>query len=539
MNAASCSNGFSSEPAGVSTSTMPLPELLPATAVPVTRPKSLAALNPAAPRPRTGWRCVDPLLHRGLAGSLGGGEGQVRPDPEDVDVVEERGGGGEACRVEELEVVEADEAQAEPVLVDRGVADVADREVLQAAGAGVSEGGDLRRRGRAERDVELLGGGARRCETVGTDDRRAGGEHRDGGAALEEGVERPDVVDAGDLEGGVARRGGHAAIEHGCGDRGGRTELRVGGQADLVDRRAPEVGHAPGGDVVHRRHLGGDVGTQVEQGVRQATHGLVHVDDVGAGRIGLGADRRGGVEGADLDPVREEPVDQGVQVTGRALSGADGQDVGAREHDRVLVVDDVPEGLPLRRSRDCRDVGGGEGGLRLTGHAAPEHLDLVGEHRVAVLRDVVDDALDGLRGDVLVDLRVRGQHHPGALAVLGELDGAGHRAEVGGVLGAEDRREVVPAVRGVAVGDLDVRGIGAGVGGDRGTGGDVVVGVAGDVRGDHVVLDAAGDRVAVGDEEVDTRSSHRAAGRRARPGGRRCSRGGRPCRGPGSPGRPG
>ena len=225
--------------------------------------------------------------------------------------------------------------------------------------------------------------------------------------------------------------------------------------------------------------------------MRQAAQRLVHVDDVGAGRVGDAARDAGLVERADLDAVEHQLAHQRGGVATGALVLADGDDVGARVGDRVLVVCDGPVRLPLVGAGDVGDVLGGQLDLRGTLDAAAEDLDLVGQHVRGVRGDVVDGAVDDLAADGGVDR--------GAERVLGgtgtrerQLDGRGDGAVEGGVLRGEDRREVVPAARGVAVGDGDPSLAGQVADGADQAGGDVDHGVGRDAGAAHLVLDLQG-----------------------------------------------
>src|SRR3954468_21322028 len=177
MKEVSSSYGASTEPAGVSTSTIPLPELFPLTTVPLTRPKALAALKAWFVRPVMEWPASTQACTAALPASWavvkandeptqsrsrpsrpagGGGEGERRADPEQVEAVEDGRGGGDRRGRDLDQVVEAQLAEREPVVLG---ADVADGQVREPLGRLVVERVELAVGGRLEVDVERRGGG--------------------------------------------------------------------------------------------------------------------------------------------------------------------------------------------------------------------------------------------------------------------------------------------------------------------------------------------------------------------------------------------
>ncbi len=439
---------------------------------------------------------VDERLHGQTTGRAGG-RGERGADPEHVDRVEDGRVGVDPRTGELRQVVEAELGERLPVLL---VADVADVEVRQTLGGVVVEGLEVGLGGFGDGDVELGGGLGHGVTVLVGDDHGAVLEHRHRDVVLEQCVDRGEVGDTGDVEGQVAVRR-HRGVRGRLGDRHGRRDGRVGVVPDLVDGRAPQVAEAPRRDVVHRRHLLRDVLAEVEQRVGEPPLDLVQVDDVRAGRVGGAPDGGGRRQLVNLDLVEQQLLHEPGGVVGGPLVVAGRDHVGARQAHRLLVVSDVPERLPLRRAGNARDVGGGHLHLGRALEAPLEHLGLVGQHLASVGRvgHVLDHAGDGLERDGAVDHGVgRALAAVAAVAAEGQLDRRRGGAVVSRVLRGEDRREVVPAGRRVAVRQDDL----SRVGGGRSPGGRVAVGVAGDVRGRDVLLHLERDRVVVGQVQV-------------------------------------
>ena len=226
-------------------------------------------------------------------------------------------------------------------------------------------------------------------------------------ALSEEVVQGAMVRDTGQGEADVPRPARDGAGLGGRADRGGPPDRAVRRGAHRVDRRAPEVAEPPRRDVVHRRDLGGDVGAEVEQRVRQA-RAAAGACRPRRSRRGRWCRRRAWGRSArptsmpwnsscPRGPRRRSPT------AARCPPGSRTRAAGAPGPGRR----DVPERLPLVRAGNAVEVPRGQPYLGRPRCTAAERLDLVREHGVRVGVDVVDHRRHRRDSDRGVDRRVR------------------------------------------------------------------------------------------------------------------------------------